>query len=801
MLAIIGFAAAFVITRYAFSEMLETVQQLSAPNEKLVRLNRVFEEITMLDQQQRAEVIKNPLKPYKYFLDQSGYVDSMIDSLMTLPWDSTQRKRLESLKAILAKRNESFVSYMKVKAELADNREFSGQLDTLTSLLRETRRKAPANKAAVQQQVTTPTRDTTTVAKENKSFIKRLFSRKKKNQVVDDIDVKTTLKTDTIAIAGTELDYEQFHKVMQDLERDQVSQRKRLQNRELELIHANSLFINSLLNTLHEVQIEEVQNVNNSNDAAAQVVEDGVMRINAVMISFVIGAALLVYFIFVDISKSNYYRRQLEKAKNEAEELSQIKQRFLSNMSHEIRTPLQSIIGFTEHLQQKHDDEAVRAIHSSSEHLLHIVNEVLDYSRISSGNFTLEKEPFDLFLLLREVESAMRVQATRKNIELRLETDISQPHFVLGDPFRLRQILYNLLGNAIKFTPSGSVKLTLFKESGTGLNYIFKVIDSGIGMTPEEVSKVFNQFEQANSQITKSFGGTGLGLSIVKALVEVQAGRIDVVSSPGKGTTFTVVIPFEAAEAENVQPIEPTTPAGVINGKAMVVDDDQMILRLCSLILSKYKIQHVTFNDPLKAAANVDEGITHVFIDVRMPQMSGPQLCRVLKEKLATNVRFTALTAHVLPEERQKLLDEGFDQVLPKPFHERDLVAAFGISFQGKEVYEHKLDFPELKKMTMGDEELFNSILTQFVDESDDDLGRLHIARHNNNTLEVREIVHKLAGRVGQIGIVNIAAKWRDIEERLIKTNSLASVEKDLQAAMKETDYLLNGIRSTEQPL
>src|SRR5690606_17467347 len=186
-------------------------------------------------------------------------------------------------------------------------------------------------------------------------------------------------------------------------------------------------------------------------------------RTNLLLLSFLLAAAFFVYLIYIDVTRSNYYKAQLEKARDEAEQLSQIKQRFLANMSHEIRTPLQSIIGFAEQLKQNPDgsEEAASAIHSSSEHLLHIVNEVLDYSRISSGSFALEQERFELLPLIREVEAAMRVQAENKGLSFLLDANHANSSALVGDAFRLRQILYNILGNAIKFTTQGFVKLAV----------------------------------------------------------------------------------------------------------------------------------------------------------------------------------------------------------------------------------------------------------------------------------------------------------------------------------------------------
>lgn len=809
LLVFVAILLALGITRFGFREMMSTVDQLSVPNEKLKSLNRIFQEITRLDQLQRADAIKNPRKPYDAFLIQSKSMVDKIDSLRLMRWDSAQQSRLLSMKNILNKRNRLFISYLKLKSDLINNTRMSYRLDTLSTIIESEKIKVDTNVVTTQKKVvTTYKKDSVIEQKDERSRIAKLFSRKKKAPDTTQFQVQEEMSVtiDTLSVARQNKALEEVGKIMVDLDKEQRAENKKLMDQELALINSNSLFVTQLLGILHEVENEELAKMHQNNSRAVTVVTQNISRISILLLVFFLGAALLVYLIWVDIARSNYYKEQLEKAKDEAEELSKIKQRFLANMSHEIRTPLQSIIGFSEQLKNYHGPhlEAVGAINSSSEHLLHIVNEVLDYSRISSGNFTLVKEPFTLFSLLKEVESAMRIQAERKRLTLLLDLEKASDFSLLGDPFRLRQILYNLIGNAIKFTTKGYVKITLkTQEHEKDVNCTFEIMDTGIGIRDDELKKIFNQFEQASSFITRNFGGTGLGLTIVKSLVEAQGGTLDVASKPAQGSTFKVDLRFEKLSEKTITAqVIPKSIAPSFSGKVIVVDDDSMILRLCSLILKKNKIDFITYNDPGKLIhQDPDPDVTHILMDIRMPNINGIELCHALRKKYRDQTLFVALTAHVFPQEKQHLLGEGFNTILSKPFREEELLAVLGLKMQEPEISRITdsvgIDFSMLRKITMGDESLFQSILLQFQEETEHDLKRLETGLKTPEANGLRDIVHKLAGRVGQMGALRLSDDLRDIENEIVEGTPIQELLDDIAEAKADVYRLIQSVKLT----
>ena len=807
-LAVVAVILAQSISRFSFRELLGTVEELSEPNEKLGLLNSVFHEITTLDQTQRAEAITNPNKPYTSFLNQSANLNLLIDSLTRMPWDTSQLNRLVQMKDVLNERNKLFFSYLKVKAEMLDNRKFSVQLDTLAAIIMNDEMAIDSSLVTTEKKtITTYLPDTNRIKKkEHRSFFRQLFSKKNKTPA-DTPTIKVeehySVDIDTLAVARQNDALLEVERIMRELEVEQRGQRKRLERQELDLIHANSVFINQLLNILHDVENEELLRMRDTNAHAVSVMNQSISRTNLLLLSFLLAAAFFVYLIYIDVTRSNYYKAQLEKAKDRAEELGQIKQRFLANMSHEIRTPLQSIIGFAEQLKQdgRNQREAAAAIHSSSEHLLHIVNEVLDYSRISSGNFTLEKERFHLLALIKEVESVMRMQAESKKLTFILDAEQASEYLLLGDAFRLRQILYNLLGNAIKFTTRGFIRLSIkTTEEEEHVACTFEVTDTGIGIFPEELERIFNQFEQANSHIAKHYGGTGLGLTIVKALVDAQNGTLDVSSKPGFGSSFEVRLNFEKASAAHLaaKPISEEPAVQAFEGKIIVVDDDPLILRLCSLILKKNRINHLTFQDPQACLAHpVDGTVTHVFLDIRMPSINGIELCHELQKKYRSTTKFIALTAHVLKEEKDSILDEGFDAVLTKPFREHELMEVLKREASPEGPASGAPDLSVLRQMTLNDEALFQSVLLQFVDETTDDMRQLKAALPASDSKVIREVVHRLSGRLSQIGMRTLGSRFNTIETKMVSGKTVQELKDELDESVTSLEELIAQLRLT----
>ena len=669
---------AWRITRLSFKHILSAVYKISAPNDKLRLVNELSHKVARLDQIRKSEMPGNQ-RNYDGFFKETKKLILSIDTLQSLfDGNDKQVKRVRSLKTLLLERDILFINYLKVREGLINNKAFSNQVKMINGLVNNSNLQSDSLGTTTEKKTSTITiipADTTDTTKDSRGFFSKLFGKKKQKiksapYTVVNEELKVNHNAHAKAIQDSILNG--VGTTIRKLEKNQLRRSSLFVNREASLNTANNKLILRILSILKQVNAEAVTQIGLNNNAAKNVINTSVARLSYVILAFFLLTILLIYFILTDISRSNRYRKEIELARDEAEYHGQARHRFLSNMSHEIRTPLQSIVGYAElMMRQEHPRKSdINAIYQSSEHLMQVVNEVLDYNRIISGKFTFTNHVFSMYKILNEVISVMGFQAVEKSIELVTGYDTVKDSYVEGDPFRLKQILFNLLGNAIKFTDKGGVKLSVsFTKERELLQYTFIVSDTGIGLSDKDITAIFNEFEQVTKTNAGYLPGTGLGLTISKALIEAQGGSIDVKSKLHAGSTFTFHLKFKEATPQGIRAEMPTEKQKNVKfPKVWIIDDDTFILELCSIILENNGVAYRCFNSPVVALDTAfDPAVKQIFLDIRMPGMSGFRLCELLRKKIPRHVSIYAVTAHVLPGEQQLILNQGFDGILMKP--------------------------------------------------------------------------------------------------------------------------------------
>lgn len=397
-----------------------------------------------------------------------------------------------------------------------------------------------------------------------------------------------------------------------------------------------------------------------------------------------------------DISHIKAYEEKLQKAKELAEKASRAKTDFLAHMSHEIRTPLTAISGIAE-IFEKHQSnldtkqqQLVRTLNSSTQSLKELVSDILDFSKIESGELELEETPFGLQNLFEQVISIVSVKAHEKSIDFKFDYESVRRLRILGDRARLRQILINLIGNAVKFTDKGSVEVTTTRTAVNGETFLrIDVRDTGIGIDPKHFEMIFERFKQADSSVSRKYGGTGLGLPISLRLARLMGGNITVESTIGKGSTFTLIIPIEQeeeiAELQTDQSLnhllsESIRERGGKEKRLLLVEDYEGNIVLLSYLLDSLNCTYDIARTGLEALNMWKQtAYSLILMDVQMPEMDGftatAQIRRMEQEKSLPRTPIIGMTAHALVGDKEKCIEAGMDSYLPKPIVEIDLKA------------------------------------------------------------------------------------------------------------------------------
>ena len=410
---------------------------------------------------------------------------------------------------------------------------------------------------------------------------------------------------------------------------------------------------------------------------------------------------LLLFFVYRNYTNQRKATTEMAIARQRAEQSEKFKEQFLANMSHEIRTPMNAVMGMTNLVMDSSLSEKQRfyleGIRKSGETLLHIINDILDLSKIEAGKMEMETIDFSVSEVLEQVKQTLQHKAEEKGLQLIVEKDGSAPDVLMGDPVRLNQILMNLTGNAIKFTEKGSVTVSVSGRQSTGgsqKSLSFSIIDTGIGIPEDKLRTVFESFQQSRSSDTRRFGGTGLGLTISKQLVELMDGKISVESKEGSGTTFSFEINFPAGSPERLkeQKSAEQIDGSILDGMKILLADDNEYNRIVThdTLTSKASVDITEATNGQEAIELLSlKDFDVVLMDVQMPLMDGyeatSQIRNLKSEVRNHNIPVIALTASVIRSDLDKCREAGMNDYVPKPFKVSQLISVIAKA-NGREI-------------------------------------------------------------------------------------------------------------------
>jgi signal transduction histidine kinase/DNA-binding response OmpR family regulator len=499
---------------------------------------------------------------------------------------------------------------------------------------------------------------------------------------------------------------------------------------------------------------------------------------------------LLIVFaaiILRDLTQNQKYRQQLETLNDEKEDLLRSKTMLLATVTHDLQTPLGSVIGFSD-LLKKTDISPKQAqyldsIRHSSHYILKLVNDLLDFSKLENNKIAIEKVSFNFKDLIENICQPLEQNALNKNIELRCDVEEELDANFISDPYRIKQILTNLISNAIKFTQQGSVEVIAKIENG---DIVVSVIDTGIGIAKSEQDAVFKEFTQAHSGIEKKFGGTGLGLTIAKRMLHLLDGDISLESEEGQGSIFTMSIPAIRSEVKmDKNPVSQwQIDTGFLQGKKiLIVDDDATQLSLMKEIFANYPAEITTLNDASKVKSLLENSTFDLVLsDIQMPQIDGFELVRIIRNN--NNPEIASIPVIALSGKRdlnpEDFLSHGFTTFHPKPLQLEELLLQMKAIFRNEKPAVRVSASPDkadgklfnldsLNQFTQNDPNALRMIITNFIDSTKENCEVLKAAASEVNRQKMSDIAHKMIPMLKQMEVYSISGMLEPLEDKTLQ--------------------------------
>jgi signal transduction histidine kinase/CheY-like chemotaxis protein/HPt (histidine-containing phosphotransfer) domain-containing protein/CHASE3 domain sensor protein len=625
-----------------------------------------------------------------------------------------------------------------------------------------------------------------------------LFKKKEKEKKKDDPTEINKLKNDLKTVSKLESKKEQ----------DLVTS-------ELELIKADAVVTQTISTLLKRFEDAELKRIEDRSDFVRSEVETMKALIATVCIVTSLFLLIMIYTTVNYLRANNRYLRMIKKAKRESEQLTRSKERFIATISHELRTPMNSIVGFTEQIAQgpltKLQKAQIEIVRKASDHLLHLINDFLDFSRIQENKLTLSMTPFCPSKVIQEVVEISSSLANSKGIYLNYEFSERMDQVLVGDAFRLRQILLNVIGNAIKFTPDGGVNVKAsFENLGEEKKIVLKIqiIDTGIGVDKDKLNSIFDVFEQESNSTSSQFGGSGLGLSITKRLIDLHGGTIAIASKKKVGTSVEITLPYTLGTSlDIIEPKELHLKLEDIKGlNVLVVDDEKYNRDLLKAILRKSLVVVTELEDGEQVSKHIQNNPTDIILmDVRMPLVSGVEATLEVRqlEHCAASIPIILLTAAVTEEDRINYLNSGVDMVLAKPFIESQLIEAIFYVLGKGEFIEEKnnvelntaLSFDALKQTCEDDLEFYTEMLSTLHKSILDTQMSLRSALEQTDYKSIAELAHRICAPVKHIRAERLYSLFKKMENCCRSNTNLDQLPDLLNEINKEAVFVCKEIR------
>ena len=772
---------------YSYTEM-RSLTRTDDYEQILSQRRRTTNEI--INQLNRSEIIGQSLSigqlgqyaSYKEAMQKAG---EAVDSLRRQLNDSLQLTRLDTVSSLFREKERNMRNLLYTIRQSDTDALYQQHIEALIN-----EQDSLLNLPYVRRKVVTHTHSYT-IRQKPKSFFQRLgevFAPSKKDSAL----VNDTIQEEYIdSIAENYSPADTIATLLKDVQSrvaDTQQQQMRKLNNRMQELRLNGLELNHKVHQL----LATIEDEDQAMLRRQQAERENIRRHSANIVAGIAIAAILLAIIFWmiigrDITRSNHYRRELEKAKQRAEDLLVEREKLMLTITHDIKAPVGSILGYTDLLERITTEERqhfyLTNMQSSANHLLRLVNSLLDYHRLDADKMEVNPAPFNPHLLFKETTTSYRPMAEAKHLELHFECDKALDATFIGDPFRIRQITENLLSNALKFTPEGHITL----DVSWGENVLtFAVSDTGRGISSEEQKKIFLEFTRLkNAQGEEGFG---LGLAITQKLVHLLKGEIHLTSKQGKGSRFEVVLPLE--KTSSIPATGDTTSAAIPSLRLLLIDDDRLQLQLTVAMLEAPNLSVTCCTHPDEVFKHLQESYFDLLLtDIQMPAMNGFDLLKAIRQT-DKEIPVIALTARSDMDDAH-FRTYGFAGCLHKPFTQKELLEVIAKTCPPTTSF----DFTSLTAFSMDDPEAANEIMRTFIEETQKKRETLTKALNEKDMPSATAIAHQLLPLFRMLKAGRCINELLWLEERRTETDFPSEAEEKIRKVLVETGRIIEAAK------
>ncbi|WP_281323122.1 ATP-binding response regulator [Flavobacterium aestivum] len=789
-------AALFVgVSWFLYSEnrgFSETESKAAKENNKILKVSNLLSNIYKTESLARITIQSDSEKDFKNYISKTDSLKVEIDSLKLLVTTQYQITLLDSVKLLLSKKTNNIKELKSIKNKSNDEAALKKAINDLTKM------ESSLRKLQLEDFIRHPEE----LGNYQRNVLKKYVAYLNENIPDDSTNTLSKKESDSIITVSKTL--------LNAVKNATLKKKYTLNFEENKLLQNELLISDQLRKVLSIIETEIIRNTTRNYLEK----ERSLKRNNQIVtIAAILGLFSTLFFLILilnDFSKTQSYKKQLEEANSTTKKLLRNREQLISTVSHDLKTPLNTIVGYTELLGNseltKKQLYFAKNIKGSSEYITKLIQDLLDFTQIEAGKITIEKLPFSLYDVINEVAKSIQSVYEQKPIHLSIDIEEVFQNKIIGDPFRLRQIVTNIIGNAFKFTSEGFIRIEV-KANIENHFITIKIEDSGIGIQEDKQQLIFEEFTQANKNIEKIYGGTGLGLTISKKMVEILGGKLSLKSVYGKGSIFEIQLPLLFDSSPSSASKNPVIDHSSNKLTAVVVDDDINLLNLTTEILHQNNFKVLSFSNALAALEALENNpFDFIITDIQMPEIDGFLFLKKLKESTIINFDkkpVIAMTGRT-DLEREIYIKAGFADVIRKPYSPKILLEIIDSILNNNESHTStnhaieqgedstkKYSLTSLKLFLSNEEGALKELLLPFITSTKENLVVLEDGISEKDILKVRETAHRMGPMFKQIEAHEIVQILSDLELKESSFEELGVKFKILKTAIVSLFLLL----------